>query len=143
MYIELNNNKYYLSVNFDGKVSHLRKKTNLKVTFNLYLQSNDSSSDGFYDDTLKDLDYFKNLEVLPKVIYITNSYYWWIFEGVELADIKVLEDKDYVSMVSNYYQQRKNQRRFVVEIEFNYKDVFGTNNRKIFDRDLLLRNILL
>lgn len=143
MYIELNNHKYYLSENFDGKVSHLRKKTNLKVTFNLYLQSNDSSSDGFYDDTLKDLDYFKNLEVLPKVIYITNSYYWWIFEGVELADIKVWQDKDYVSMVSNYYQQRKNQRRFVVEIEFNYKDVFGTNNRKIFDRDLLLRNILL
>ncbi len=142
MYIELNNNKYYLSGNFNGKVSHLRKKTNLKVTFNLYLQPNDSSGSGFYDDTLKDLDYFKNLEVLPKVIYITNNYYWWIFEGVELADIKVLEDKDYVSMVSNYYHQRKNQRRFVVEIEFNYKDVFGTNNRKIFDRDLLLRNIL-
>ncbi len=141
MYIELNNNKYYLSGNFDSKVSHLRKKNNLKVKFNLYLQPNDSGKRLEY--TLKDLDYFKNLDNLPDIIYFTNSYYWWIFEGVELADIKVLEDKDYVSMVSNYYQQRKNQRRFVVEIEFNYKDVFGTNNRKIFDRDLLLRNILL
>lgn len=134
MYLELNNRKYYLDKAFSHKVSELRKKSSLKVEINLYVQEDEVEN--------KDLLFFENLKNLPDFLYFGNTYYFWIFETINLEKINTIEDKNYREHVSQFFGVRKDQRKFTISIEFTYKQVWGTNNRVMFDRDLLLRNIL-
>lgn len=134
MYAELNNRKYYLDKSFSHKVSELRKKSSLKVETNLYIQEDEVEN--------KDLTFFDNLKSLPDSLYFGNTYYFWIFETTNLEKVNIAEDKYYRESVSRFFGVRKDQRKFTVSIEFTYKQVWGTNNRVMFDRDLLLRGIL-
>lgn len=134
MYIELNNTKYHLTKPFSHKVSELRKKSNLKIEVDLYVEEDEVEN--------KYLLFFQQLKTLPHFLYFGNSYYFWIFEAVNLETIKIWEDKDYREYVSQFFGVRKDQRKFNISINFTYKQVWGTNNRVMFDRDLLLRNIL-
>ena len=134
MYLELNNRKYYLDKAFSHKVSGLRKKSSLKVEINLYVQEDEVEN--------KDLLFFENLKNLPDFLYFGNTYYFWIFKTTNLEKVSIVEDKNYREHVSQFFGVRKDQRKFTISIEFTYNQVWGTNNRVMFDRDLLLRNIL-
>ena len=134
MYVELNNTKHYLNKYFNYKVSELKKKSILKVEINLYVQEDEVEN--------KDLLFFEKLKSLPNFLYFGNNYYFWIFETTNLEKVNIVEDRDYRESVSRFFGVRKDQRKFTVSIEFTYKQVWGTNNRVMFDRDLLLKNIL-
>lgn len=136
MYAELDNRKYYLDKSFSHKVSELRKKSSLKVETNLYIQEDEVEN--------KDLTFFDNLKSLPDFLYFGNTYYFWIFETANLEKVNIVEDKYYRESVSRFFgiYRQAQQRKFTVSIEFTYKQVWGTNNRVMFDRDLLLRGIL-
>lgn len=134
MYLELNNGKYYLEKAFSHKVSELRKKSSLKIETNLYIQEDEVEN--------KHILFFENLKNLPDFLYFGNNYYFWIFETTNLDKVNIVEDKNYREHVSRFFGVRKDQRKFTISIEFTYKQVWGTSNRVIFDRDLLLRSIL-
>lgn len=133
MYVELNNRKYHLNESFNHKVSELRKKSTLKIEIGIYVQE---------DEVDNNLLFFENLKSLPDFLYFGNTYYFWIFETTNLEKVNIVEDKNYRESVSRFFGVRKDQRKFTVSIEFTYKQVWGTNNRVMFDRDLLLRGIL-
>jgi len=133
MYVELNNRKYHLNESFNHKVSELRKKSTLKIEIGIYVQE---------DEVDNNLLFFENLKSLPDFLYFGNIYYFWIFETTNLEKVNIVEDKNYRESVSRFFGVRKDQRKFTVSIEFTYKQVWGTNNRVMFDRDLLLRGIL-
>jgi hypothetical protein len=134
MYIELNNRKYYLTKPFSHKVSELRKKSTLKIEVDFYVQEDEVEN--------KDSLFFGKLKSLPEFLYFGNTYYFWIFETTNLEKVNIVEDRKYRESVSRFFGVRKDQRKFTVSIEFTYKEVWGTNNRVMFDRDLLLRSIL-
>ena len=134
MYIEIENKKYSLYSSFPQKVSELRKKSFLKVEMDLYITEDELEN--------KHLLFFENLKSLPDFLYFGNTYYFWIFETTNLEKVNIVEDKNYRESVSRFFGVRKDQRKFTISLEFTYKQVWGTNNRVMFDRDLLLKNIL-
>ena len=83
------------------------------------------------------------MKELPKWVYFSNDHYWWVFRVKELKNILVVETKDYQQLVSNFYNSpTKYQKKYKVTISFEYFEVCGTNNRIVFDRELLLKDIL-
>jgi hypothetical protein len=144
MYVELNNRKYHLNEPFNHKVSELRKKSTLKIEIGIYVQEDevDNMYSTFADIIDNNLLFFENLKSLPDFLYFHNTYYFWIFETTNLEKVNITEDRNYRESISRFFGVRKDQRKFTVSIEFTYKQVWGTNNRVMFDRDLLLRNIL-
>lgn len=136
MYLELNGNIFYLYGGFREKISELNKERKLEIEINLYITEEEKD--------IKRKSYLENLKKLPEILYFSNSYYYWIFEGVKLENKEFFEDYVYRTVASSYYQTSRfeTQKKFIFKMEFSFDKVTGTNNRLIFDRDLLLRKFL-
>lgn len=137
MYIELNQTQYpidnSLNGGFEPKISHLRKKNQAQIIISLYT-NNDIGQENLY--------FFQELDELPHMLYLSNNYYWWIFENTKLDYKKINEDIVYQKLFGNFSSQSDNQRKYKISINFTYTGIYGTKDRVSFDRDFKLRKLI-
>lgn len=131
MDIFLGDKKFHLDYGsvFSEKVSQLKKKTEITISIDHYL----------YDNMVKPdtvLLILKSIKEVPETIYISKSdYYWWVFDGCKLIDIKVYQDKDF------YDYQGRNIEKWNCKLKFSYIDVYGSNKKSVIDRDIKLKKL--
>ena len=131
MDIFLDDKKFNLDYGFSfvEKISQLKKNSDIKLHISLYR----------YDNMVKklsDLIFLQNIKEVPETIYISKSdYYWWVFDGCKLIDIKVYQDKNF------YDYQVRNIEKWNCELKFSYNDVYGSNKKSVIDRDIKLKKL--
>lgn len=114
---------------FPEKLSHLKKKNEIDINISVYI----------YDNQIKpnsDLEFLKSLTELPNIIYVSKSmYYYWVFSDCKLLNISFSEDKNFID-----YKGR-DMKKFDIEFFISYKDVWGSNNKSVIDRDIKLNKL--
>jgi hypothetical protein len=131
MDIFLDDKKFNLDYGFSfvEKISQLKKNSDIKLHISFYR----------YDNMVKkpsDLIFLQNIKEVPETIYISKSdYYWWVFDGCKLIDIKVYQDNNF------YDYQGRNIEKWNCELKFSYNDVYGSNKKSVIDRDIKLKKL--
>ena len=133
MYIYIDDKEFWLDFGcFPEKISRLKKCEQIKFKINLY------DSTGYqYDINFNNkFSFLNSLKTFPETIYASKSdYYWWCFDGCQLIDKKIHQDKDY------YDYQGRDMKKWNIELTISYKDVWGSNKKKVLDRDLKLKKL--
>ena len=127
MYIYIDDKEFWLDFGcFPEKISRIKQINPVKFKINLY--------DTFDFD--EKINFFKSLSSISETIYASKSdYYWWCFDGCQLIDKKIHQDKDY------YDYQGRDMKKWNIELTISYKDVWGSNKKKVIDRDLKLKKL--
>jgi hypothetical protein len=131
MYLFLNDKRFFLdcSFGFSEKVSQLKKKSEIKLNIYHYVYSN-------LIKTHQDLEFMKDITEVPDNIYISKSdYYWWVFDGCKLIDINISQDKSF------YDYNGRHIKKWNCKLTFSYNDVYGSNKKKLIDRDIKLKKL--
>jgi len=114
---------------FPEKLSHLKKKNEIDIDVSVYIYDNQTKPNS-------DLEFFKSLTELPNIIYVSKSmYYYWVFSECKLLNISFSEDKNFID-----YQGR-DIKKFDIKFSISYKDVWGSNNKSVIDRDIKLNKL--
>lgn len=132
MYIYIDDKNFWLdSGYFPEKISRIKKLEQIKFKINLY-----DDSIGIFPDFNNQLDFLNSLKTLPETVYASKSdYYWWCFDGCQLIDKKISEDKNY------YDYQNRDIKKWNIELTISYKDVWGSNKKTVLERDLKLKKL--
>jgi hypothetical protein len=111
---------------FPEKLSQLKKLNKINFIFSIYV----------YDSKEGDLEFIRNLNKIPDIIYVSKSkYYYWCFSGCDLINKKISQDKNFID-----YQGR-DIKKFDIKFSISYKDVWGSNNKSVIDRDIKLNKL--
>jgi hypothetical protein len=82
------------------------------------------------------INFFKSLNSTSETVYASKSdYYWWCFDGCQLVDKKIYQDKDYYDYVG------RDIKKWSIELIISYKDVWGSNKKTVLERDLKLKKL--
>lgn len=138
MYLYIDDKNFWLDFGcFPEKISRLKKMNQIKFKINLYDYSMvKSTSAGSQIEFTNKFNFLKSLKTLPETIYASKSdYYWWSFDGCQLLDKKIHQDKDY------YDYQGRDIKKWNIELTISYKDVFGSNKKTVLERDIKLKKL--
>lgn len=138
MYLYISDKNFWLDFGcFPEKISRLKKLNQIKFKINLYDYSKvKSTSAGYQIEFVNKLPFLKSLKTLPETIYASKSdHYWWSFDGCQLLDKKIHQDKDYLD-----YQGR-DIKKWDIELTISYKDVYGSNKKQVLERDIKLKKL--
>lgn len=134
MYLFITDKDFWLDFGcFPEKISRLKKLNQIKFKINLY-----DNGTGYQTaiDFANKFTFLKTLKTLPETIYASKSdHYWWSFDGCQLLDKKISQDKDY------YDYQGRDIKKWNIELTISYKDVFGSNKKSVLERDLKLKKL--
>jgi hypothetical protein len=112
---------------FPEKLSQLKKLNKINFVFSIYV----------YDSKEGDLEFIRNLNRIPDIIYVSKSkYYYWVFSNCNLINKKISEDKNFID-----YRGR-DIKKFDIEVSISYKEVWGSNNKSVIDRNIKLNKLL-
>lgn len=130
MYLYIADKDFWLDFGcFPEKISRLKKLEQIKFKIYLYDYDNVRS-------IANKFTFLKSLETLPETIYVSKSdHYWWSFDGCQILDKKMYQDKDY------YDYQGRDIKKWNIELTISYKDVFGSNKKTVLERDLKLKKL--
>ena len=133
MYIYIDDKEFWLDFGcFPEKITRLKQINPIKFKINLY--DNRVNPGGFDFDGK--INFFKSLNSIPETVYASKSeYYWWCFDGCQLIDKKIYQDKDYYDYVG------RDIEKWNIELTISYKDVWGSNKKKVLERDLKLKKL--
>ena len=133
MYIYIDDKEFWLdSECFPEKITRLKQINPVKFKINLY---DNRVNSGDFDFNGK-INFFKSLNLTPETIYASKSdYYWWCFDGCQLIDKKIYQDKDYYDYVG------RDIKKWNIELTISYKDVWGSNKKTVLERDLKLKKL--
>jgi hypothetical protein len=128
MYLYIDDKNFWLDFGcFPEKISRLKKSDSIKFKINLF---NDPESPS------NQLDFLKSLKSLPKTVYVSKSdYYWWCFDGCQLIDKEIHQDKGYYDYVGKFPE------KYDIELTISFKDVWGSNKKTVLERDLKLKKL--
>jgi hypothetical protein len=119
---------------FPEKLSQLKKLNKINFVFSIYVYDSKEGSNIFYKSC--DLEFIRNLNKIPDIIYVSKSkYYYWSFIECDLINKKILQDKNFID-----YKGR-DINKFDIEFSISYKDVYGSNNKSVIDRDIKLNKL--
>lgn len=131
MNIFLNDKSFFLDYGcgFTEKVSKLKRKNVIELHIYHYVYSN-------LIKTHKDLEFLKDITEVPDNIYISKSdYYWWVFDKCKLVNVKIFQNKDF------FDYNGRDIEKWSCKLTFSYNDVWGSNKKKVIDRDLKLKKL--
>ncbi len=136
MYIYIDDKEFWLDPCFPEKITRLKQINTVKFKINLYdNRVNSKFPTGDFDFNGK-INFFKSLNLTPETIYASKSdYYWWCFDGCQLIDKKIYQDKDYYDYVD------RDIKKWNIELTISYKDVCGSNKKTVLERDLKLKKL--
>jgi hypothetical protein len=128
MYIYIDDKNFWLdSGYFPEKITRLKQINPVK--FKIHLYDNDFDFD-------EKVNFFKSLISISETVYVSKSdYYWWCFDGCQLIDKKIYQDKDY------YDYAGRDIKKWNIELTISYKDVWGSNKKTVLERDLKLKKL--
>ena len=141
MYLYIDDKNFWLDFGcFPEKISRLKKMNQIKFKINLYdysmVKSTSAGSQIEFDNKFSFLKSLKSLKTLPETIYASKTdNYWWSFDGCQLLDKKIHQDKDY------YDYQGRDIKKWNIELTISYKDVFGSNKKTVLERDIKLKKL--
>jgi hypothetical protein len=138
MYIYIDDKNFWLDSGcFPEKITRLKQINPVKFKINLYIDP--INVDRLRNTDLEisnQLDFLKSLKKIPETIYVSKSdYYWWCFDGCQLIDKKIYQDKNY------YDYSGRDIKKWNIELTISYKDVWGSNKKAVLDRDLKLNKL--
>ena len=115
MEITINNKKYHLSYEdlIPERLNQLKKMKTIKISFEC-----DKDIEPEYND----------LFIISK-----SNFYHWVFTGCEIIN------KKYFTKKYNFQQGEKEIQ--YIKIEFKFKEVYGSNNRILIEREIKLNNL--
>lgn len=127
MYLYIDDKNFWLdSGYFPEKITRLKQINPVKFKIHLY--------DTFDFD--EKINFFKSLISITETVYVSKSdYYWWCFDGCQLIDKKIYQDKDY------YDYAGRDIKKWNIELTISYKDVWGSNKKTVLERDLKLKKL--
>jgi hypothetical protein len=131
MYIYIDDKEFWLdSGYFPEKITRLKQINPIKFKINLYDNVIELSD---FDEKI---NFFKSLISISETVYVSKSdYYWWCFDGCQLIDKKIYQDKDYYDYVG------RDIKKWNIELTISYKDVWGSNKKTVLERDLKLKKL--
>ena len=131
MYIYIDDKNFWLDFGcFPEKITRLKQINPVKFKIHLY---DNRLSDFDFDEKI---NFFKYLSSIPETVYVSKSdYYWWCFDGCQLIDKKINQDKDYYDYVG------RDIKKWNIELTISYKDVWGSNKKTVLERDLKLNKL--
>lgn len=131
MYIYIDDKEFWLdSGYFPEKITRLKQINPIKFKINLYDNVIELSD---FDEKI---NFFKSLISISETVYVSKSdYYWWCFDGCQLIDKKIYQDKDY------YDYAGRDIKKWNIELTISYKDVWGSNKKTVLERDLKLKKL--
>lgn len=137
MHIEIEDKKYYFYSDFPESISKLKRIKEVDLELIYYNSSSYSkfrpgqqpTTEPIVEEEIdEDLDYLLKLDKLPEYVYITNNYYFWILKNCQIK--------------SKTVNTRDNYDRVVVKLKVGFDEVWGTNKRSVFERDIKLAELL-
>lgn len=116
MEVIINNKKYHLSYYhvIPERLTQLKKMKSITISFEC-----DKDIEPDYND----------LFVISK-----SNFYYWVFTECEIIN------KSYFRKNYNFFQGIKEIQ--YIKIEFKYKEVYGSNNKTLIEREIKLKNLL-
>ena len=133
MYLYIDDKDFWLDFGcFPEKISRIKKLEQIKFKINLY-----DYGTGYQHaiDFANKFSFLKSLTI-PETIYASKSdHYWWCFDGCQLIDKKICQDKDY------YDYAGRDIKKWNIELTISYKDVWGSNKKTVLERDLKLKKL--
>jgi hypothetical protein len=133
MYIYIDDKEFWLdSGYFPEKITRLKQINPIKFKINLY----DNRVNSVDFDFNGKINFFKSLNSTSETVYASKSdYYWWCFDGCQLIDKKIYQDKNY------YDYSGRDIKKWNIELTISYKDVWGSNKKTVLERDLKLKKL--
>lgn len=116
MEITINNKAYHLSYDhiIPERLNQLKKMKTITISFEC-----DKDIEPEYND----------LFIISK-----SNFYHWVFTGCEIIN------KDYFNKKYTFIQQGEKEIQYI-KIEFKFKEVYGSNNKTLIEREIKLNNL--